>query len=113
MGYAAMAPLVPLQTLICETVPEERLGEANGVIGSAKSMTSLVAYVVTAGISEIMRSNGWNGFQWAFFAASSCISSAMLLFAFRVRVSPEAATKQTGAISQDNSSDSTSNSSIP
>merc|ERR1712085_181951 len=103
----------PLQTLICETVPAERLGEANGVMGSAKSMTALLAYIITAGISAVMETHGLNAFQWAFFAAASCISSGMLLFAVRLKLPSKPEAKVVDASRDIEVSDNTSSQSIP
>merc|ERR1712137_430589 len=57
----SMAPLVPLATLLCAVVPSHRLGEATGVLGASKSLSSLMAYALTATVSEVLLANQQSG----------------------------------------------------
>merc|ERR1712080_275452 len=63
-----------------------RFGEANGVMASVKSMSSLLAYALTAGASEVLMTKGLNGAQWIFFAVASIVSACMLAFVSRISI---------------------------
>merc|ERR1712056_128658 len=83
----SLAPLIPLQPLICKSVPAERLGEANGIMGSAKSLSSLLAYILTALVSQVLIAQGKNDCQFVFFLAASLISLVMLVFLYNLKCS--------------------------
>merc|ERR1712048_201775 len=76
---------------VCEVVPTSRLGEANGLIGSAKSLTSLLAYVLVTVVSQVMMENGWLNSQWIYFPAASSMSLCMIIFAMQFRLQPTSA----------------------
>merc|ERR1712176_1022973 len=93
-----MAPLVPLQTLVCESVPLAKLGEANGLIGSAKSISALSAYALTMAVSQVMISSERTDLQWIFFPGAAVLSLGMLPFACSLRrANPTAADEKVDA----------------
>merc|ERR1712087_354645 len=92
----SMAPLVPIGTLLAEVVPAEKLGEANGVLAAAKSMSSILAYMLTAGVCQILIANDMAEDQWIFFVLAPAVSACMFPFAQLIRSGKETKAKQTG-----------------
>jgi len=90
----AMVVFSPLQTLITEVAPQERIGEAMGAVGASKQIASLVSNIVVSVLVPFLLDTELRKPLWIFYPMASCSSLLALVFALRIQVPLASAQKE-------------------
>jgi len=82
----AMVVFAPLQTLITQVAPPDRVGEAMGSVGASKQVAGLVSNLLVSFMVPILVESGIKKPLWIFYPFASCSSFLALCFACQIKV---------------------------
>jgi MFS family permease len=80
----SMVLLSPLQTLVTEVSPPDRIGEAMGAVGASKQVSGLLSNILVTFVTPALMSSRVENPLWIFYPLASLFSILALVFALRV-----------------------------
>lgn len=80
----SMVLLSPLQTLVTEVSPPDRIGEAMGAVGASKQVSGLLSNILVTFVTPALMNSRVENPLWIFYPLASMFSILGLVFALRV-----------------------------
>lgn len=85
LNGSSLIVMVPLQVLVVQESPPERVSEAMGAVGAAKALATLLGNLLVSVCSPLLQASSLANPLWVFFPASSFISLTGLVLLRRVK----------------------------
>jgi len=84
----SMVVFAPLQSLITQLAPDDRVGEAMGSVGASKQVASLLSNLCVGGLVPFLLSTGMPKPLWIFYPLATASSLIAFALTFRIEVPP-------------------------